>query len=265
MHVHCVPSLDNLVRIIRASVEVDAIYLYGSRARGRGHVESDWDIAVLFSTFEPDILERLARPQRVEEVLERELGQYNQLSVVDLEFVPPPLQMNIIRGKRLYDRMVPHVRKVEHSIISKIEKDYLMRDILYEREIRKHITKMIRILDEYKDVERDWTEIDTLAVERALQILVESVIGLSRYVLGTCYGVDVSRTREAIHELKRLGELTSQERDKLNKIIGYRNVLVHDYLNVDENITMVIIKKQEYAFILQIVEKLIRILDEKNV
>jgi uncharacterized protein YutE (UPF0331/DUF86 family) len=140
-----------------------------------------------------------------------------------------------------------------------------MRDILYELEIRKHITKMIRILDGYKDVERDWTEIDTLAVERALQILIESVIGLSRYVLGTCYGVDVSRTREAIHELKRLGELTSQEQDKLNKIIGYRNVLVHDYLNVDENITMVIIKKQEYAFILQIVEKLIRILDEKDV
>ncbi len=139
-----------------------------------------------------------------------------------------------------------------------------MRDILYEQEIQKHIAKMIRILGEFRDADRDWTEIDTLAVERGLQILIESVIGLSRYVLNTCFNINVSRSREAIHELKRLGEFTSGEWDRLNKIIGYRNVLVHDYLNVDENITMAIITKQDYAFIVQIAEKLMRILDEKG-
>jgi predicted nucleotidyltransferase len=117
--------LDDMVSIIRAHVAVDAIYLYGSRARNQEHAASDWDLAVLFSDFEPDILERVFRPQQVEALLERELKMYTKISVVDLELVPPPLQMNIIRGKRLYDRLVPHVRRVEMSIISKIEKDYL--------------------------------------------------------------------------------------------------------------------------------------------
>lgn len=114
-----------IIRIIPARFDVDAIYLYGSRARGQEHAGSDWDIAVLFSSFKADLLERVARPQLVEALLERELRQYNSISVVDLEIVPPPLQMNIIKGKRLYDRMVPHVRRVEQAIISRIEKDYL--------------------------------------------------------------------------------------------------------------------------------------------
>jgi len=138
-----------------------------------------------------------------------------------------------------------------------------MRDILYEQEIQRHINKTIRILGEYSTIDRDWSEIDTLAIERALQILIESVIGLSRYALNTCFAINVSRSREAIEELKRLGELTSDERNKLNRIIGYRNVLVHDYLNVDDTITESIITRKDYAFIVQIAEKLMGILDEK--
>jgi len=139
-----------------------------------------------------------------------------------------------------------------------------MRDILYEQEIQKHIAKIIRILGQYENGNTDWSEIDILAVERGLQILIESVIGLSRYVLSTCFAINVPRSREAIDELKRLGEFTAGEREKLNKIIGFRNVLVHDYLNVDENITKAIITKQDYTFIVQIAEKLTRILVEKG-
>ena len=139
-----------------------------------------------------------------------------------------------------------------------------MRDILYEQEIQKHINKMSRILGEYRETDRDWTEIDTLAIERALQILIESVIGLSRYVLTTCFNINVSRSREAISELKQRGELTPGEHEKLNKIIGFRNILVHDYLNVNENITQAIITKQDYTFVVQVAEKLMRLLDEKG-
>jgi len=114
-----------MVDLIRANFDVDAIYLYGSRAKGRERPDSDWDLAVLFSVFEADIYERVLRPQRVEEVLQRELFMYDQVSVVDLEMAPPALQMNIIMGRRVYDRLVPHVRRVEYSIISKIEKDYV--------------------------------------------------------------------------------------------------------------------------------------------
>lgn len=118
-------KLASIVQLICANFAVDAIYLYGSRAKGKEHCDSDWDLAVLFTSFEHDPLQRMLRPQQIEEVLERELHMYNQISVVDLESVPPALQMNIILGQRIYDRLVPHVRKVEYSILSKIEKDYI--------------------------------------------------------------------------------------------------------------------------------------------
>jgi uncharacterized protein YutE (UPF0331/DUF86 family) len=136
-----------------------------------------------------------------------------------------------------------------------------MRDILYEQEIQKNIRRMNRILDEYKETDSDWSEIDTLAIERCLQILIESVIGLSRYVLSTIFAINVSRSREAVDELKRLGELTRYEHNKLTKIIGFRNILVHDYLNVDNTITMAIITRQDYLFTIRIAEKLMGILD----
>lgn len=117
-------TLQSITHLITAEFEVDAIYLYGSRAKGSARPDSDWDLAVLFTTFEHDLLERVLRPQHVEAMLERNLRMYGEISVVDLEIVPPPLQMNIIRGRRIFDRGVPHVRRVEYSIISRIEKDY---------------------------------------------------------------------------------------------------------------------------------------------
>ena len=104
--------------------KVDAVYLYGSRAKGTFTAESDWDIAVLYCEFIKDLLERTLRPQMLEAHLEKILKMYNKIHVVDLEIVPVPLQYNIIKGNKLFDRMVPHVRKVENAIISKIELDY---------------------------------------------------------------------------------------------------------------------------------------------
>lgn len=102
---------------------VDAIYLYGSRSKGTARPDSDWDIAVLFSTFEPDLLERTVRPQMLEAQLESLLPEHD-ISIVDLRQVPVPLQWNIIQGIKLYDRWVPAVRRMENAIISAWEKDY---------------------------------------------------------------------------------------------------------------------------------------------
>ena len=108
---------------IRQLESVDAIYLYGSRSKGCAREDSDWDIAVLFSTFEPDLLERAVRPQMLEARIEALLPEHD-ISIVDLQQVPVPLQWNIIQGDKLYDRWVPSVRRMEHAIISAWEKDY---------------------------------------------------------------------------------------------------------------------------------------------
>jgi uncharacterized protein len=119
------PFAENITRAIHAHAQVDAIYLYGSRAKQTAHEQSDWDIAVIFSDFETDLTRRLLRPQRLEAELERELKLYNQISVIDLETAPVYLQYSILMSAvKWFDRNVPHVKRVEQSILSKWEKDY---------------------------------------------------------------------------------------------------------------------------------------------
>ena len=116
---------EKLAALIQAHAQVDAIYLYGSRAKQTAHGNSDWDIAVLFTDYETDLVERLLRPQTLEATLERELKLYNKISVVDLETAPVYLQYSILMSaEKWFDRNVPHVKRVEQGILSKWEKDY---------------------------------------------------------------------------------------------------------------------------------------------
>ena len=118
-------SRTRLTQLIHAHAEVDAIYLYGSRAKQTAHNNSDWDIAVLFSDYESDLTARLLRPQMLDAAVECQLKRYNQISVIDLESAPVYLQYSILMSAvKWFDRNVPHVRRVEASILSTWEKDY---------------------------------------------------------------------------------------------------------------------------------------------
>jgi predicted nucleotidyltransferase len=118
-------KIHRIVASICHHAAVDAIYLYGSRAKNTARETSDWDIAVIFSNYEADPLERLVRPQLLEAEIERELKLYQKISIVDLEIAPMYLQMAVLtHGIKWFDRNVPHVKRVEQSILSKWEKDY---------------------------------------------------------------------------------------------------------------------------------------------
>jgi uncharacterized protein YutE (UPF0331/DUF86 family) len=107
---------------------------------------------------------------------------------------------------------------------------------------------MLRILDEYHNEDTaNWIERDFLAIQRALQIYIESFIGMARYFVGQKYNLSVSQSREAVDELKSYGDLDFQQHDELLKIIGFRNVLVHDYLELNDGIVQAVIKKRHYA------------------
>ena len=54
-----------------------------------------------------------------------------------------------------------------------------MRDIAYEQSLIRHQQRMLRILNEYSEEDGStWTERDFLAIQRALQVYIESFIGL---------------------------------------------------------------------------------------
>lgn len=122
-----------------------------------------------------------------------------------------------------------------------------MRDIAYEQALIQHQMRMKRILDEYalEDAEQ-WKERDILAIQRALQVYIESFIGLARYFVQQKYQLSVSQSRQALDELKLRNDLSNQQHQELMKIIGFRNVLVHDYLEVNDVIVKALVKQRFY-------------------
>ena len=131
-----------------------------------------------------------------------------------------------------------------------------MRDIAYEQSLIRHQQRMQRILDEYSEEDTSqWSERDFLAIQRALQLYIESFIGLSRYFVQQKYQLSLSQSREAIDELNRRGDLATQQHQALLKIIGFRNVLVHDYLEINNSIVEAVVIKKEYAIIVGFVSE----------
>jgi uncharacterized protein YutE (UPF0331/DUF86 family) len=107
---------------------------------------------------------------------------------------------------------------------------------------------MLRILDEYSRENTDtWTERDFLAIQRALKVYIESFIGMARYFVQQKYNLSVGQSREALDELKSRGDLTVQQHEELLKIVGVRNVLMHDYLEINDGIVQAVVTKKHYA------------------
>lgn len=127
-----------------------------------------------------------------------------------------------------------------------------MRDKAYEQEINNVQQEMLLMLDDLHNDIHQWNGRDLLAAQRALQIIIESLIGLARYTYQQKYNINVSKSRAALDGLLKQGDLNRTDYDLAIKMIGFRNVLVHDYLDVNRNILEAIVSKKLYKDILRI-------------
>lgn len=91
------------------------------------------------------------------------------------------------------------------------------------------------------------------AAERNLQLLTEACIGIAKQRLKSLGSVVPSDARKAFEKLRGLGYDDSDL--PWNKVIGLRNALVHDYLNVDDSIVAGIISRKEYQQLLEFAGK----------
>jgi len=120
-------TLGAIRRLAMVREEIAALWLYGSRARGEHHDASDFDLAVAFTTWLNDPLERRLRPELLALEWQQALGMSeDMLSVVDLAIAPIPLGWSILdQGRLLVDRH-PQIRmRQESRILSRWEIDYL--------------------------------------------------------------------------------------------------------------------------------------------
>jgi uncharacterized protein YutE (UPF0331/DUF86 family) len=115
----------------------------------------------------------------------------------------------------------------------------------YVKSMRGHIQHIVSQLDQLADAKKPLNQFESLAAERLLQVLIEACIGIAKHwVKHQKLGVAQDANR-AFLLLEQNGEYTE---GSLNwrKIIGMRNALVHDYLNLDSDIILDVIQQGRY-------------------
>jgi uncharacterized protein YutE (UPF0331/DUF86 family) len=90
--------------------------------------------------------------------------------------------------------------------------------------LSKHSGTPIENLD--TDAEERW------AVERGLQVCAQNALDIATHIAAS-RGRDVQDYASAIDELGRLGVLPRDFAEQFRSVAGFRNILVHGYLDVD--------------------------------
>lgn len=101
---------------------------------------------------------------------------------------------------------------------------------------------------------------DYLAIERLLQILTELSIGLAKHCLKRYQQQTAADAYQTFTQLQQHGFITADELAQWRQIIGMRNGLVHDYLNIDVNIVRTIVAQGRYQALAEFCDKAIQFL-----
>lgn len=137
---------------------------------------------------------------------------------------------------------------------------------LYLIEARKHQQQYKFELDELREdlLAENFKSRDYRATERLLQIFTELCISLGKHWLKSIQGSSASEAYQTFSLLKENNQISSEELVLWKKIIGLRNGLVHDYLNIDLLIVELIVKEQRYLQLDGFATKAIHYLQSTN-
>jgi len=116
-----------LIELAQQNDEVEVLWLYGSYAKGNAHLNSDIDLAVVFKTWQEDILERRLRSELLAMSWQKSLSlNEGKLSVLDMGMAPIPLAMSVLTtGVLLLSKSVSRQLQEQQRIMSMWEIDYL--------------------------------------------------------------------------------------------------------------------------------------------
>lgn len=131
-------------------------------------------------------------------------------------------------------------------------------DSAYKHAMRIQLAEIEEELAEIKALEEKQGYLPTMAyraTERNLQLLVEACIGIAKQTLKSLGKNVPAEARQVFEKLRAEGQDTS--RIPWNKVVGMRNALVHDYLNIERERIIDIIRQNHH-------QSLIRFAKEKT-
>lgn len=132
------------------------------------------------------------------------------------------------------------------------------RDEAYEKAIVENISKCTFQLNAFSLRADSWDSTLQLAVERALQVLIESLIGFSRYFVQVVYQHKITKSREAVTLLFQHKDIDIATYQSFEKMISMRNILVHDYLNINPDIVLDVLNQKKFTIVETEVQKLMK-------
>lgn len=121
-------------------------------------------------------------------------------------------------------------------------------DDAYKVAMRAQLDEITEELAEIKALEEKLGYMPTMAyraTERNLQLLVEACIGIAKQTLKSLGKTTPSEARQVFEKLKAEGQDHSSI--PWNKVVGMRNVLVHDYLNIERERIIDIIRNNHHS------------------
>ena len=120
-------------------------------------------------------------------------------------------------------------------------------DNTYIFSMREHLGELKSDLQGLTDIihERDLSRYEYRAAERTLQVLIEACIGIAKHWNYALYKTAPADAYSAFEKLSQQG-IEGINDVEWRKIIGMRNALVHDYLNIEPEIIRAVIKKTAY-------------------
>lgn len=93
---------------------------------------------------------------------------------------------------------------------------------------------------------RNLSNLEYRAAERSLQVSIEACIGIAKHWSKLKTKNRSADAYQSFELLSQSGEISLDELKNWRKVIGLRNALVHDYLNIDPEIVRSIIKNAYY-------------------
>jgi uncharacterized protein YutE (UPF0331/DUF86 family) len=107
----------------------------------------------------------------------------------------------------------------------------------------------LQVLNEIS-VQRALNQFEYRAAERTLQVIIEASIGIAKHLCKQLNGVAPVSAYQAFEILEGHGVSIVKETN-WKQIIGLRNALVHDYLNIDSAVIEQLVREKHYISVIE--------------
>jgi uncharacterized protein YutE (UPF0331/DUF86 family) len=131
-----------------------------------------------------------------------------------------------------------------------------MADSYYLSSVRQNAKVYKAELEELRQIlqTRNLSTFEYRACERSLQISIEVAIGVAKHCAKIARGTSPVDAYQSFEVLSQQGFIPLEKLVNWRKVIGLRNALVHDYLNIDPTIVRSVITNQYYQDIFDFID-----------